>query len=120
MADDPDQTARARALVASGPTFLPRTVLLEAEWVLRAAYRLPPERVRGGLRRLLGLPDLTVEDLELVLRALDAAEAGVDLADALHHAASRQATLLATFDRAFVRRAAAARLAPPVREPSLD
>jgi predicted nucleic acid-binding protein len=91
--------------------------VLETGWVLRAAYRLPPDRICEGLRALFGLPGLTVEDLDQVLRALSAHEQGLDLADALHHAASGRAGALATFDRTFASRAAAIGLVPVVREP---
>ena len=55
--------------------------------------------------------------LDQVSRALLAHERGLDLADALHHAASGRATALATFDRALASRAAAIGLVPVVRDP---
>lgn len=85
--------------------------------MLRAAYRVPPDRVRAGLLALLGLPGLVVEDEELVLRALAGHARGLDFADALHHAASARAAGFATFDRALVARGAELSLLPPLVEP---
>jgi predicted nucleic acid-binding protein len=33
--DDPGPAAKARAFIAQTPVYVPRTVLLEVEWVLR-------------------------------------------------------------------------------------
>jgi len=33
--DDPEQAGRAAAVVKNGPVFIPKTVVLETEWVLR-------------------------------------------------------------------------------------
>ena len=60
--DDPGQSARARAIIGREPVFIPRTVILETEWVLRAVYDLSPARIIPALRALAGLPDVTVED----------------------------------------------------------
>ena len=37
-ADHPEQASRARALVDGAAVFVPVTVILESEWVLRSAY----------------------------------------------------------------------------------
>ena len=60
--DDPVQSARARAILEAGDVFIPLTVILETEWVLRSIFRLgtaevveafrdpwrPPRRERGA------------------------------------------------------------------------
>ncbi len=38
VADDPGQFRRARKVMEAGAVFIPKTVLLETEWVLRHAY----------------------------------------------------------------------------------
>jgi predicted nucleic-acid-binding protein len=86
--------------------FVPRTVLLEAEWVLRSVYDLPAGQVVAALRALAGLPGVTVEDAALVATAMDWTETGMDLADALHLAAATACTSFVTFDRRFARSAA--------------
>lgn len=116
--DDPAQTRRARALLASGPVWVPKTVLLETEWVLRSAYDLSPTAIARALRTFLGLPNVTVEDAETARRALDTYSAGMDFAAALHLAsASHAAARFATFDRALRLRAAKTHGLLPVMEP---
>jgi predicted nucleic-acid-binding protein len=49
--DDHAQALRARALIEAGAAFVPRTVVLETEWVLRTIYRFERtydcDRLRG-------------------------------------------------------------------------
>ena len=103
--DDVVQTDRAEVVLRSGAVLVPKTVLLETEWVLRTGYRSDRAAVTRGLRQLLGLPGVTVEDPGAVARALDLHAHGFDFADALHLASSRQAEAFATFDHALRRRA---------------
>ena len=101
--DDPIQAAKARAVIGGRPVFVSRTVLLEAEWVLRGVYDLPSERVISALRALAGLPGVLIENAELVAKAMDWAEAGMDFADALHLAAAGECEGFLTFDKRFAR-----------------
>jgi predicted nucleic-acid-binding protein len=105
--DDPAQAPRAKALMETSSTFLPRTVVLEIEWVLRTTYRFDRAAVTAALTKLLGLPGLEIEDRSIVVRALDWCRQGLDFADALHLATSAQAEVFATFDRTLRRRARA-------------
>jgi predicted nucleic-acid-binding protein len=101
--DDPAQAAKARAVIGQKPVFVSRTVLLEAEWVLRGVYDLPSERIIPALRALAGLPGVSVEDAGLVAKAMNWAEAGIDFADALHLAAAAGCEHFLTFDKRFAR-----------------
>lgn len=101
--DDPAQAAKARAVIGQKPVFVPRTVLLEAEWVLRGVYDLPSEQIILALRALAGLPGVSVEDAGLVARAMDWAEAGMDFGDAIHLGASAECEGFLTFDKRFAR-----------------
>ncbi|HZA67886.1 MAG TPA: type II toxin-antitoxin system VapC family toxin [Geminicoccaceae bacterium] len=103
--DDPAQAVRALALIETGAAFVPRTVVLETEWVLRTIYRFERDAIAAGLTWLLGLPGVEVEDRPTVARALDWSRKGLDFADALHLASSTQAEAFATFDRALQRKA---------------
>lgn len=105
-ADEPDQTAAARALLAENTVFASTTVILEAEWVLRSAYRLSAGEALQGLGAFLGLPSVTVQEPERVARALDWAGRGMDFADALHLAGAAACEAFATFDRRLARAAA--------------
>ena len=112
--DHPEQARCAARLFESAALWLPKTVVLEAAWVLKKGYGFDPETVNDALRKLIGLPNLQAEDAPAVIQALDWNLAGLDLADALHMASSRQAERLVTFDRAFARRASRRSLAPKV------
>ena len=103
VADDADQASRARRLVANNDVLLTTTVLLECEWVLRHAYGLKPEAIYSGFMKLMGLSQLRVAEPNVIQEALDYFRQGIDLADALHVAASRSADRFATFDKALRR-----------------
>ena len=103
IGDDAAQAAGARSVIGQKPVFVPRTVLLEAEWVLRGVYELRSEQIIPALRALAGLPGVLVEDAVLVVRAMDWAEAGMDFADAMHLAAATGCESFLTFDKRFAR-----------------
>jgi len=101
--DDPRQADKARALIGHKLVFVPRTVLLEVEWVLRGVYDLLPAQIIPALRALAGLPGVTVEDAPLIAKAMDWAEMGMDFADALHLVAAAGCESFLTFDKQLAR-----------------
>lgn len=104
--DDRKQAARAVELLkVADEVFLPKTVLLELEWVLRAVYELPKKAVLKSLFHILGLPNVYPEQPEQVAAALDYYERGLDLADALHLISSGEEVTFHTFDTKFAKRA---------------
>ena len=115
--DDPAQSRKARAMLDRESGYVPVTVLLESEWVLRGAYGLAPAKVLAIFERLLRVRGIDVEEPARVRRALAWYAQGMDLADALHVAGASTATSFATFDRKLARRAAKLRVAPPVIHP---
>ncbi len=70
MGDDPAQADKARAIIGQEPVFVPRTVVLEVEWVLRSVYEMPIGRIIPALRALAGLPGVSVEDAPMVANGL--------------------------------------------------
>lgn len=114
--DDPQAARQRPAAVAalSERAFVSATVLLEFEWVMRGFYRLPRRDILRVLRALAGIEHVAIEDRGAVLVALDAFEAGLDFADALHVTRSSRAVAFATFDHRLAKRAQASALAPPV------
>lgn len=104
-ADDAAQTRRAVALFEQGDIFLPKTVLLETEWVLRFSYQLSRPTIVTALKNVLGLAQVKVEDGFTLAAALTLFESGMDFADALHLASSRDAAQFATFDTQLKKRA---------------
>jgi predicted nucleic-acid-binding protein len=112
--DEPEEAARAKSLIEDRPAFVPKTVMLETEWVLRSAYGFAPPAIAGGITAFLGLPGVTVEDAPAVARALMWYAQGFDFADALHVASCGQAEAFATFDRTLRRKAEAAGMMPVI------
>ncbi len=110
------QRVAARRLIESGqPLRVGKTVVLELEWVMRGYYGFSPQEVSTVLRHLLGLHHVTVEDREVVEQALANCDAGIDFADALHHASYKVCESVATFDdRRFARRAKKLGMTPAV------
>ncbi len=104
MGDDPEQTEKARGVIGREAVFVPRTVVLEVEWVLRGVYGLKVAQVIPALRRVAGLSGVMVEDAAMVAKAMDWAEAGLDFADALHLATAEKCKGFLTFDKQFVRK----------------
>ncbi|BDV34187.1 type II toxin-antitoxin system VapC family toxin [Methylocystis iwaonis] len=96
--DDPEQSLKARALIEQETIFVALTVLLEAEWVLRSAYRFERERLLKAFRAFAGLKTVVIQDPRALSKAIAWAEAGMDFADALHLAQMGQSEAFATFD----------------------
>ncbi|MGB5134631.1 MAG: type II toxin-antitoxin system VapC family toxin [Prochlorococcaceae cyanobacterium] len=116
--DDPQQAERVADLIdASAGCYVPITVVLELEWVLRGAYKLPREMVIRAFKGLLAIRQVHLEQEELVRRVLEWHRQGVDFADALHLARSEGCEALISFDRSLVRQAADLSLRPRVLEP---
>lgn len=101
--DDPAQAKRAAALFRQSEVFLPKSVILETEWVLRFSYELDRDAILRGLRGILGIASVSAEDPAEVAAALSWYESGIDFADALHLAASAATEGFATFDRKLAR-----------------
>ncbi|WP_058556005.1 type II toxin-antitoxin system VapC family toxin [Thiohalocapsa sp. ML1] len=102
--DHPGQAALAQRLLADNTALIPRTVVLETEWVLRSVYKLPRERMAAFFRLLRQSENAVVEDHGVVERALAWYEQGADFADALHLAACDGAEMQ-TFDDRFCKQA---------------
>jgi predicted nucleic-acid-binding protein len=113
------QREAARDLIESGqPLFLPKTVVLELEWVLRGYYGFGVEQVLQVLDQLLHHACLEVEDRPALEQAVAGLRAGLDFADALHHASCRTCETIASFDdRGFARRIRQLNLPPRVVVP---
>jgi len=103
--DDPSQARRAAKIMESDDIFIPKTVMLETEWVLRHAYGIKKINIIKGFQRLLGLRNVEVEDPDTVLKAISWYDSGLDFADALHLASSKRAEKFATFDSALIKKA---------------
>ncbi len=121
--DDPSDTEAmkqrpaARQVFEQGDAlFVPLTVVLELEWVLRAFYEFTSPQFARVVQHLAGLPHVTIERSSEVLSALHDHVQGLDFADALHLRASAHCASMVTFDdKKFARRAAKLELSPAVK-----
>jgi predicted nucleic-acid-binding protein len=115
--EDPDDAQahkqRPAAMAAMGQrAYISITVVLEFEWLMRGFYKLSAPQITSVLRALLSIEHITVEARLELEQAVQAAEAGMDFADALHVLRSGRATGFLTFDQALVKRAAQTGLRP--------
>lgn len=119
LRDDPAHARIADNLLSAGDLFVPKSVVLELEWVLRSVAGQLADKVADCLAHLIALPDVIIEDLDEVESALRHYRRGLDFADALHLASARDCAELLTFDdRRFARRATRLRVKPPVTIPA--
>ena len=106
--DDAQQFSAAkkliRAAIRAGETlFIPITVTLELEWVLRSNFRFDKEQVTTALSNLLASVELSFESELAAEIALALYKKGIaDFSDCMHIALAHIAgeTPLWTFDRA--------------------
>jgi len=103
--DDPVQSQQAKALLKKTESiFVSKTTLLEFEWVLRSAYKLPRESILHSILTICGLPNFTVESAWQVAQACELYSKGLDFADALHYySANTNVEKFYTFDEKFIR-----------------
>lgn len=107
VADDGNQYERARVLLLKArqsreTLFVPKTVLLELEWVLRSSYRFDKPTILKAISELLEADELLFETAGIVEHALDLFQDGsADFADCMHVATCVDAghAPLLTFDR---------------------
>lgn len=117
--DDPVQARQAVALIDAGNAlFVPLTVALEFEWVLRGAYSLDRPAVVRSFEALLSIRNVNFERQTDIHQALQYYQSGFDFADALHHAGTTGCEALATFDQKFRKQATKEKLNPPVIVPA--
>lgn len=88
--DDQRQAARVQRLFEEvraqrSPLFVPSTVMLELEWVLRSRYRLDKSTILGAFNALLETQELEFQDEPALERALSFyRQSSADFADCLH------------------------------------
>lgn len=108
--------AARRAILDPPALFVPLTVVLELEWVMRGFYGLSADAFCAAVEHLLGMPHVTVDRWQAAKDAVELHRQGFDFADALHVACSGHCDGFLTFDeRRLARRARRAGLAPAVR-----
>ena len=119
--EDDREAARQRpaAIAAlSDAVFVPISVILEFEWVMRGFYELPRKDIQRVFESLCGLENVQIEDRGKVLAALNSYQQGLDFADALHLACADFCGKFLSFDQRLRKRASAAGLSPTVETPT--
>ena len=89
VADDTKQFQSAMTLIESAdeeaPLFLPLSVVVELEWVLRSLYSFDKTTLITTFNQLLGTQELVFQDEDIVEVALSLyTENNTDFADCLH------------------------------------
>lgn len=113
--DDAAQARRAQACLSAQPVYVPITVVLELEWVLRSRYGFSPKAIADAMEKLAMLENAVVGEQAAVVAAARKIRQGWDFADALHHALAAGCDDFATFDTLLARRAGRdGATAPPV------
>ena len=103
--DEPKQAEAAWSLIAGGPIWIARTVLLETGWVLGSLYGFDENAIRDAFTKLLGLKNVYTEDKPSMMAALALTVHGIELADAIHLSSRPPGARFVSFDQALVRRA---------------
>ena len=109
--DDPRQAVRVQRLFEDAhgqgaPLFVPSTVMLELEWVLRSRYKFDKSTVLSAFNALLETQELEFQDEPALERALAFyRQNSVDFADCLHagQCGSASRVPMITFDEAAAR-----------------
>jgi predicted nucleic-acid-binding protein len=76
--DDELQFNKSVEIFREQEVFIPDTVILETEWVLRFAYKFKPADICKGLRNLFGLPNVHLANARLIAQVLQWHENGLD------------------------------------------
>jgi predicted nucleic-acid-binding protein len=103
--DDAAQGRRAQACLSAQQVYIPVTVILELEWVLRSRYGYSPKAIADAMEKLAILENAVVGEQAAVAAAARQMRQGWDFADALHHALAAGCDDFATFDTTLSRRA---------------
>ncbi len=103
--DDEAQARKATAIFKKRNIYIPDTVILETEWVLRYAYNFPVQDICGAFIKLFGLPNIHLSNPIWMSQAIQWHQQGLDFADALHLVNSQACKQFMTFDARLVNKA---------------
>ncbi|MEW9838014.1 type II toxin-antitoxin system VapC family toxin [Mesorhizobium marinum] len=109
--------AAARRIFAKERVFVPVSVMLESEWVLRSNFGFERSKICDAFDRLLGLDTVTIQEVGTVEDALSSMRDGMDFADALHLYSSANCDVFYTFDKELIRKAKGREPAPAAHYP---
>ena len=102
--DNAKQYNASLELFEAAEIYIPDTVILETEWVLRYAYSFEPIQICRAFRNLFGLPNIRLSNQYLIAQTIDWHEIGLDFADAFHLALCQNVSTLKTFNENFIKK----------------
>ena len=103
--DGSEQARRSRALLSERQIFVPDSVLLESEWLLRSVMKVDRDTINAMFASLVASENISFANRRHVADVVSSHRAGLDFADAMHLRASDGLEAFASFD-ADLRRAA--------------
>ena len=103
--DDDLQYKKAFSVFNKSEVFIPDTVILETEWVLRYAYKFNTEEITIAMVNLFGLKNVHLTTPACVEQAVKWYQQGMDFSDAMHLSQCQKVEKLYTFDKAFISKA---------------
>ena len=115
--DGSEHVPSARRVFSTGQVFVPLSVMLESEWVLRSSFGFQRSEICDAFDRILGLASVTVQDAEVVQDAVAWSRRGLDFADAIHLRSSAECETFYTFDGPLIRKVKRIESSTAVRRP---
>jgi len=103
--DGSKQAQRSRDLLNEKEVFVPYSVLLETEWLLRSIMKLDRAHINRTFATLVASANISFSNRGDIADVIAWHGAGLDFADAMHLRACEGCDGLASFDVAFRRRA---------------
>ncbi len=103
--DDELQYKKAFSVFNKNEVFIPDTVILETEWILRYAYSFSTEEITIAMVNLFGLKNVHLFAPVYIEQAIKWYRQGLDFSDAMHLSQCQEVEKLYTFDKAFISKA---------------
>jgi len=103
--DDERQYKKSFTIFNTKEVFIPDTVILETEWVLRYAYKFSREDICDAFINLFGLKNVHLSNPTFIAQAIEWHKLGLDFSVALHLTQCQQYEKLYTFDKKFISKA---------------
>jgi predicted nucleic-acid-binding protein len=115
--DGSEQAQRSRIVLSEKEVFVPDSVLLETEWLLRSIMKLDRTHINRTFATLVASANISFSNRHGIADVIAWHAAGLDFADAMHLRASEGCDGMASFDTDFMRRAKKLASAIPVVKP---
>jgi predicted nucleic-acid-binding protein len=115
--DGSEHVAATRRVFSEGHVFVPLSVMLETEWVLRSNFGFKRSQICDAFDRLLGFTSIRIQEVSVIEMAIASCRKGMDFADALHLHSTADCNPFYTFDKNLIRKAKRTASVSVVRRP---